>query len=317
MLWLGAYDTRTVEQLDTLSQTMASNSKSAESTLLAATRILRCGVTALYDRRGKLAAARHRALSPPTMIQLPQFKNPRVSKRSKAVQALQKAETKLKRYTFLPPSLNLRQVTKPSAPSLPELNKRKANRYLILDESDEDDCVGAFPTASSPQPDDEEILHGYFNTKDINKNKKYICDTVADICDTVTNAPCNALTVDDKIVAITSRGRKRKARTIFVSYSPEAKPKDAKAAAAAAALKRSSKRSKKKRSVKGSTQSNSPGSKRRRLREYSAAGTRRLEDFFTTTVATSYTDIPDDTSPGDLGNRVGIGTVVLDDVNTA
>ena len=134
-----------------------------------------------------------------------------------------------------------------------------------------------------------------------------MCDSV--LCE--TNASCNALTVDDKNAfcyaltvgnkktTITVRGRKRKSRTVYVSYITD-EFQDVRAAAAAAALRRT-----RKRSVR-SRWTIVPPLPRRPLKRR-----RQVTDYFDTEAALCCTGIPEVSSPGSLGDRVGIGTVVF------
>jgi hypothetical protein len=114
MLWLGAYDATTIQWMDEAARNV-SNTRTALRELLGMTRILRVGVTCMYNVRGRNAASVRRE-------RLQHSQNPTVTaaairrmvaragrpgKRKRAIRELNGRDRETRRYTALPPSMQL------------------------------------------------------------------------------------------------------------------------------------------------------------------------------------------------------------------
>jgi len=114
MLWLGAYDATTIQWVDEAARNV-SNTRTALRELLGMTRILRVGVTCMYNVRGRNAASVRRE-------RLQHSQNPTVTaaairrmvaragrpgKRKRAIRELNGRDREMRRYTTLPPSMQL------------------------------------------------------------------------------------------------------------------------------------------------------------------------------------------------------------------
>jgi len=114
MLWLGAYDATTIQWVDEAARNV-SNTRTALRELLGMTRILRVGVTCMYNVRGRNAASVRRERlqhsQHPTVtaavIRRMVARAGRPGKRIRAIRELNGRDKEKRRYTALPPSLNL------------------------------------------------------------------------------------------------------------------------------------------------------------------------------------------------------------------